>query len=85
MSLAQLVGVEPCGRANGVKATATILFPVPVSVIEAILTDYSHWPELFEVRMKVVDVTIQDGVATTDVRIEHALMPGERRLVTATM
>lgn len=73
------VRTEPTG---GVKATATILFPVPVSVIEAILTDYSHWPELFEVRMKVVDVTIQDGVATTDVRIEHALMPGERRLVT---
>lgn len=73
------VRTEPTG---GVKATATILFPVPVSVIQAILTDYSHWPELFEVRMKVVDVTIQNGVATTDLRIEHMLLPGERRLVT---
>ena len=73
------VRTEPTG---GVKATATILFPAPVSVIQAILTDYSHWPELFEVQMKVVDVTIQNGVATTDLRIEHTLMPGERQLVT---
>jgi hypothetical protein len=73
------VHTEPTG---GVKATATILFPAPVSVIQAILTDYTHWPELFEVHMRVVDVTIQNGVATTDLRIEHALIPGERRLVT---
>jgi hypothetical protein len=73
------VRAEPTG---GVRATATILFPAPVSVIQAILTDYLHWPELFEVRMKMADVTIQNGVATTDLRIEHALMPGERRLVT---
>ena len=73
------VRTEPTG---GVKATATIVLPAPVSVVQAILTDYAHWPELFEVRMKVVDVNIQDGVATTDIRIEHALLPGERRLVT---
>ena len=73
------VRTEPTG---GGKATATIVLPAPVSVIQAILTDYAHWPELFEVRMKMVDVSIQDGVATTDIRIEHALLPGERRLVT---
>ena len=70
---------EPTG---GVRVTATILFPAPVSVIQAILTDYAHWPELFEVRMKIADLKVQDGVATMDVRIEHALVPGERRLVT---
>ena len=73
------VRTEPTG---GVRATATILFPAPVSVIQAILTDYAHWPELFEVGMKVADLKVQDGVATMDVRIEHALLPGERRLVT---
>jgi hypothetical protein len=73
------VRTEPTG---GVRATATILFPVPVSVIQAILTDYTHWPELFEGRMKVADLKVQNGVATTDLRIEHALLPGERRLVT---
>lgn len=73
------VRTEPTG---GVKATASILFPAPVSVIQAILTDYAHWPNLFEVRMKVADLKVQDGVVTTDIRIEHALLPGERRLVT---
>ena len=46
------------------------------------LTDYRHWPELFEVRMRLVDLQIRQDVVTTDLRIEHALMPGERRLVT---
>jgi len=73
------VRTDPSG---GVRATASILFPAPVSVIQAILTDYAHWPELFEGRMRVADLKVQDGVATTDLRIEHALLPGERRLVT---
>ena len=72
------VRTEPTG---GVRATASILFPAPVSEIQAILTDYAHWPELFEGRMKVADLKVQNGVATTDLRIEHALLPGERRLV----
>jgi hypothetical protein len=46
------------------------------------LTDYQHWPDLFEVRMRLVDMKIHQGVATTDLRIDHALLPGERRLVT---
>ena len=73
------VRTEPTG---GIRATATILFPAPVSVIQAILTDYAHWPELFEVRMKVADLKVKNGVATTDLRIEHALLPGVHRLVT---
>jgi polyketide cyclase/dehydrase/lipid transport protein len=73
------VRAEPTG---GIRATASILFPAPVSVIQAILTDYAHWPELFEGRMRVADLKFQNGVATTDLRIEHALLPGERRLVT---
>jgi ribosome-associated toxin RatA of RatAB toxin-antitoxin module len=73
------VRTEPTG---GVRATATLLFPAPISVIQAILTDFAHWPELFEVEMKVADLKVQDGVATMDLRIEHALLPGERRLVT---
>jgi hypothetical protein len=73
------VSTEPNG---GVRAAASILFPAPVSVIQAILTDYAHWPELFEGRMRIADLKFQDGVATTDLRIEHAVLPGERRLVT---
>lgn len=73
------VTVEPGG---GVRATARVTFPARPALIQALLTDYPHWPELFDVRMRMVDVAIREGVATTDVRIEHALMPGERRLVT---
>ena len=73
------VRTEPTG---GVRATATILFPVEPAIIQRLLTDYAHWPELFEGRMRVADLKFQDGVATTDLRIEHALLPGERQLVT---
>jgi hypothetical protein len=75
------VRTEPTG---GVRATATIFFPVPISVIQAILTDYAHWPELFEVRMRMAEVREEDGKAFTDIRIDHALLPGERRLLSET-
>jgi ribosome-associated toxin RatA of RatAB toxin-antitoxin module len=73
------VKTDPAG---GVIATARLLFPASPDVIQALLTDYSHWPDLFEVRMRIVDLQIAHGVATTDLRIDHALLPGERRLVT---
>ncbi|MBX3335703.1 MAG: SRPBCC family protein [Nitrospira sp.] len=67
---------------GGVRATAQVLFPAKPDVVQALLSDYKHWPDLFEVRMRVAELTIHDGVATVDLRIEHPLMPGERRLVT---
>ena len=73
------VTVEPGG---GIRATAHPLFPAKPEVIQALLADYSHWPDLFEVRMRVAELNIHDGVATIDLRIEHPLMPGEHRLVT---
>jgi hypothetical protein len=73
------VKTEPGG---GIRATAHPLFPAKPEVIQALLADYSHWPDLFEVRMRVAALTIREGVATIDLRIEHPLMPGEHRLVT---
>lgn len=67
--------------AGGVRATATLLFPAPADLIQALLTDYQHWPELFKVRMRLAGVQEQQGKVITDLYIEHALMPGERRLV----
>ena len=67
---------------GGVRATARVLFPAKPEVIQSLLADYSHWPELFEVHMRVADLNIHEGVATIDLRIRHALMPGEHRLVT---
>lgn len=67
---------------GGVRATAQVFFPARPDVVQALLADYHHWPDLFEVRMRVAELTIRDGVATVDLRIEHPLMPGEHRLVT---
>ena len=69
---------------GGVKATATILFPVEPAIIQGILTDYAHWPELFDVRMRMAEIREQDGKVFTDIRIDHALLPGERRLLSET-
>lgn len=73
------VKTDPAG---GVIATARILFPASPEVIHSLLTDFPRWPELFEVRMRLVDLQIREDVVMTDLRIEHALLPGERRLVT---
>jgi len=73
------VKTDPAG---GVRAIARMRFPASPDVIQAMLTDYQHWPDLFEVRMRLVDLKIHQGVATVDLRIDHALLPGERRLVT---
>ena len=69
---------EPTG---GVKAMATILFPVEPAIIQRLLTDYAHWPELFDVQMRMAEIREQDGAVFTDIRINHALLPGERRLL----
>ncbi len=72
------VQVVPTG---GVKATATVHFPVEPAIIQRLLTDYAHWPDLFEVRMRIAELREQDGKAFTDIRIDHSLLPGERRLM----
>lgn len=73
------VAQDPTG---GIRATARLLLPAKTQVIHDLLTDYVHWPELFDVRMRLAGLTVQDGVATVDLRIAHPLLPGERRLVT---
>lgn len=75
------VRTEPTG---GVRATATILFPVEPAIIQRMLSDYAHWPDLFDVRMRMAEIRVQDGKAFTDIRIDHALLPGERRLLSET-
>lgn len=73
------VKTDPAG---GVVATALVLFPASPEIIHSLLTDFPHWPDLFEVRMRIVDLQIRQDVVTIDLRIEHTLLPGERRLVT---
>jgi hypothetical protein len=73
------ITTDPTG---GVRAMARVLFPAKPGVIQGLLTDYPRWPELFEVPMRLAELNIQEGVATIDLRLTHALLPGERRLVT---
>ena len=73
------VKTDPAG---GVIATARLVLPAKPDLIQSLLTDYPHWPDLFEVRMRIVDLQFAPGVVTTDLRIDHALLPGERQLVT---
>lgn len=69
---------------GGVKAIASLVFPVEPAVIQRILGDYRHWPDLFEVRMRIADSREENGIAFTDIRIAHSLLPGERRLMCET-
>lgn len=75
------VRTEPNG---GMRATATILFPVELAIVQRLLTDYVHWPELFDVRMRMAEIRDEAGKVFTDIRIDHALLPGERRLLSET-
>jgi ribosome-associated toxin RatA of RatAB toxin-antitoxin module len=69
---------------GGIRATATILFPVEPAIIQRLLTDYARWPELFDMRMRMAEIREQDGKVFTDIRIDHAVLPGERRLLSET-
>jgi hypothetical protein len=67
--------------AGGVRATATLVFPAPPRIVQSILTEYRKWPELFDVRMRLAGLEEHPDGVITDLYIEHALMPGARRLL----
>lgn len=72
------VKLDPAG---GVRATATLLFPGSPAMLHSILTDYRHWPDLFETRMRLANLEDRGGRVMTDLYISHALLPGEQRLL----
>jgi hypothetical protein len=72
------VSRDPSG---GVRATATLVIPAPPDIVQAILTDYVRWPELFDVKMRLAHLDQREGRAVTDLYIQHAFLPGERRLL----
>jgi hypothetical protein len=69
---------EPSG---GIRATAALMLPAPPEIVQAILTDYRRWPELFDVKMRLANLEWHNGRAITDLYIKHAFLPGERRLL----
>jgi hypothetical protein len=72
------VSTDPGG---GVRATATVVFPAKPEVLQAILSDYPHWPELFETRMRMARIERSGDRTITEMVIDHSLLPGERRLL----
>ena len=74
------IAVTP-DAAGGVRAAATLHLPAPLDAVQALLTDYRRWPELFDVHMRLAGLEEQQGRVVTDLYIAHALMPGERRLL----
>jgi len=72
------VRTEPSG---GVRATATLLIPVAPQLMQAVLTDYERWPELFDTPMTVTHLDRRVGGSVTDLFIKHSFLPGGRRLL----
>jgi ribosome-associated toxin RatA of RatAB toxin-antitoxin module len=69
---------EPSG---GVRATATLLLPVPPQVVQQVLSDYERWPDLFGVTMRLARLERHAAGAVTDLYIKHPFLPSERRLL----
>lgn len=66
---------------GGVRATATLRLAAPPHVVQAVLTDYQKWPELFGTEMRLGRLERRAGGAVTELFIKHPLLPGERRLL----
>ena len=65
-------------------AVASMVFPVEPAVIQGILDDYRHLPDLFEIQMRIAESREDSESVFTDIRIAHSLWPGERRLICET-
>ena len=70
--------------AGGKKASATLRLPVPPYAVQAVLTDYEHWPALFDGRFRLARLERFEGGAVTDLLIDRSPLPGEMRLVCET-
>jgi ribosome-associated toxin RatA of RatAB toxin-antitoxin module len=66
---------------GGVTARATLHFLAPPAAVQAVLTDYERWPELFSTSVRVARVERYPGRAVTDLYLKHELLFEERRLL----
>jgi len=72
------VTTDPRG---GVRAYAVLDLSAPVAAVQALFTDYEHWPELFDVSMRVGQVERLADRTITELFIAHPILPGESRLL----
>lgn len=66
---------------GGVRAHAILDLPAPMAAVQALFTDYEHWPELFDVSMRVGKVERMPDRAITEIFLAHPILPGESRLL----
>jgi hypothetical protein len=72
------VSTDPRG---GVTARGTLHLAAPPAALQAVLTDYEGWPELFSGMMRVGRVERQPDRTITDLYFKHSLLVGEQRLL----
>ena len=63
---------------GGVLARATLHLAAPPATVQAVLTDYEGWPELFTGSMRVARVERQRDRTVTDLYFKHSLLAGEQ-------
>lgn len=66
---------------GGVVAQATVHLAASPAIVQAVLTDYEHWPELFSVSMRMARIERYPDRTVTEIYINHGFMSGERRLL----
>jgi hypothetical protein len=71
------ISADPAG---GYRAQAELHFAAPPEAIRAALTDYEHWPALFNGRFRVVQLRREKDRVLTDLMIRRSPLPGELRL-----
>ncbi len=80
---ATLLAIED-DPAGGKKAVATLHIPASPEAVRAVLSDYEHWPELFDGRFRLARLERLEGGAVTDLLIDRSPLPGEMRLLCET-
>jgi hypothetical protein len=71
------IAADPLG---GFRAKAILHIPAPPEAVRAVLTDYEHWPALFNGRFRIVELRRETERVLTDLMITRSPLPGTLRL-----
>lgn len=71
------ISADPAG---GFRAHAELHLAASPEAVRAALTDYEHWPALFNGRFRVVQLRHEKDRVLTDLLIRRSPLPGELRL-----
>ena len=65
----------------GFVVTATVHLAAPPIVVQEILTDYEHWPDLFSATVRMARIDRFPDRTVADIYIKHGFLTMERRLL----